>query len=85
MARLGFFEKENIKNKELGMDLMWYLWCGKNSPLFGKNKMATFERYFIDDKKTHLENKNPYFHSFFLSRKLIPFWSIFPMFFIDQT
>ncbi len=61
MARVGFFEKENLKNKELGMDLMWYLWCGKNSPLFGKNRMATFERYFINDKKTHKEGKNPYF------------------------
>lgn len=61
MARIGFFEKEQLKNKELGMDLMWYLWCGKDSPLFGKNKMATFERYFIDDKKTHKEGKNPYF------------------------
>jgi fructose-1,6-bisphosphatase-3 len=61
MARIGYFEIENIKNKELGMDLMWYLWCGKDSPLFGKDRMATFERYFIDDKTTHKEGKNPYF------------------------
>jgi fructose-1,6-bisphosphatase-3 len=40
---------------------MWYLWCGPASPLFGKKKMATFERYFIDDKITHTEVKNPYY------------------------
>ena len=40
---------------------MWYLWCGAKSPLFGKEKAATFERYFIDDKETHKENKNPYY------------------------
>ena len=32
---------------------MWYLWCGAKSPLFGKDKMATFERYFIDAKELH--------------------------------
>jgi len=61
MARAGYFENENIKKKKLGMDLMWYLWCGKDSPLFGKDRMATFERYFINDKKAHKEGKNPYF------------------------
>jgi fructose-1,6-bisphosphatase-3 len=43
------------------LDFLWYLWAGPNSPLFGKKKMATFERYFIADKKTHEEEKNPYF------------------------
>jgi len=42
-------------------DIFWYLWSGKNSPLFGKTKMRTFERYFIDDKETHTENNNPYY------------------------
>ncbi len=37
--------------------MMWYMWCGENSPLFGKMKMTTFERYFIDDKSTHHEEK----------------------------
>ena len=40
---------------------MWYFWCGPKSPLFGKDKAATFERYFLNDKKTHKENKNPYY------------------------
>ena len=40
---------------------MWYLWCGEKSPLFGKDKMATFERYFIEDEEVHEEKKNPYY------------------------
>ncbi len=43
------------------LDLLWYLWCGPLSPLFGKDKIATFEMYFLDDKETHHEEKNPYF------------------------
>ena len=58
---------ENIAHKayfgkdEEAIDLMWYFWCGPKSPLFGKTKAATFERYFIDDKSTHKEEKNPYY------------------------
>lgn len=43
------------------LDLFWYLWAGPLSPLFGKDRMATFETYFVADKETHKENKNPYF------------------------
>ncbi|PLX22693.1 MAG: class 3 fructose-bisphosphatase [Salinivirgaceae bacterium] len=43
------------------LDFLWYLWAGPVSPLFGKKKMATFERYLIADKKSHAEEKNPYF------------------------
>ena len=43
------------------LDLLWYLWAGPLSPLFGKDKIATFEIYFIADKKAHAETKNPYF------------------------
>ena len=41
---------------------MWYIWAAPNSPLFGKDKMTTFERYFIKDKETHKETKNAYYH-----------------------
>ena len=41
--------------------IMWYLWLSEDSPLFGKDKMTTFERYFIEDKATHKENKVPYY------------------------
>ena len=40
---------------------MWYIWLNENSPLFGKDKMATFERYFLAEKETHKEVKNPYY------------------------
>jgi fructose-1,6-bisphosphatase-3 len=43
------------------LDLLWYLWCGPLSPLFGKDKIATFETYFVAEKKSHAEMKNPYF------------------------
>ena len=51
------------KSGEIGRsgDIMWYLWTGKCSSLFGKDDMTTYERYFIADKKTHVENKNPYY------------------------
>ncbi len=42
-------------------DYFWYLWSGPTSPVFGKDRMATFETYFVEDKKTHKETKNPYF------------------------
>lgn len=49
-------------NKKLnGLDYVWYMWTGANSPLYGKNRMATFERYFIADKETHIEVKNAYY------------------------
>jgi fructose-1,6-bisphosphatase-3 len=43
------------------LDMLWYLWTGPLSPMFGEDKMATFESHFIDDKATHHETKNPYF------------------------
>lgn len=43
------------------LDFMYYLWCGKKSPLFGREKMTTFERYFVSDKETWKEVKNPYY------------------------
>lgn len=61
IAREGFFEKQDNEKKQQGMDLMWYLWCGYNSPLFGKKKMATFECYFMDDKEMQKEDENKYY------------------------
>lgn len=49
------------EGRESDKDFLWYLWAGALSPLFGKDKMATFERYFIADKATHKENKNAFF------------------------
>lgn len=44
------------------LDIMWFLWISPDSPFFGKSKMATFESYFIKDKETHKEEKNPYYY-----------------------
>lgn len=61
IVREGYFNKYDMERKQQGMDLMWYLWCGHKSPLFGKNKMATFERYFIHEKEIHEEGENLYY------------------------
>jgi fructose-1,6-bisphosphatase-3 len=51
-----------LEEKRQGdLDLLWYLWSGPRSPLFGKDRIATFERDFIADKKSHEEHKDPYF------------------------
>ena len=57
----AYFMPEGSVEKQWAMDLMWYLWCGSKSPVFGKDKMTTFEHYFIADKKTHKETLNPYY------------------------
>ncbi len=59
-VRKGFYAEEETE-REKGRDLMWYIWQGQDSPLFGKDKMATFERYFLKEKETHVEKKNPYY------------------------
>ncbi|KAF1304020.1 fructose-1,6-bisphosphatase [Candidatus Enterococcus willemsii] len=66
---LDFFEEQVRKSyrspeisDDLATDLLWYLWTGECSSLFGKNAMTTFERYYIDDKATHKEEKNAYYH-----------------------
>lgn len=50
------------KEKDYSADYLWYLWCGACSPLYGKDKMAFFERYFLDDKELQKENYNAYYH-----------------------
>jgi fructose-1,6-bisphosphatase-3 len=60
-ARNGFFAKNGSSEKEYGKDFLWYLWCGNSSPVYGKNKMTTFERYFIDDESTWVEVKDEYY------------------------
>ena len=59
-ARKGFFSDDE-KERKKGQDILWFTWISKNSPVFGKSKMTTFERYFIADKETHKEPKNPYY------------------------
>ncbi len=61
MVRTAFQRDSNPEERQYATDYFMYLWCGPNSPLFDKSKMATFERYFIADKKTHEEQKGNYF------------------------
>lgn len=59
-ARKGYYAIDP-QEKQKGLDILWFIWENQNSPVFGKDKMTTFERYFIGDKSTHEEPKNPYY------------------------
>ncbi len=59
-ARKAYYSKDK-EEAQRGRDMIWYIWSGPRSPVFGKDKMATFERYFLEDKETHRENKNSYY------------------------
>ncbi len=61
LARQAYFAPAGSEQQQEGLDAMWYLWSGARSPLFGKDRMATFERYFIADPATHVETKNAYY------------------------
>ena len=60
-ARKGYYGSDTDEECIRGKDILWYIWTNPNSPVFGKEKMATFERYFIEDKATHTEKKNKYY------------------------
>ena len=59
-VRRAFFAVDP-EEQEQGRNILWYIWASPNSPLFGKDKMTTFERYFIEDKETHKEKKGAYY------------------------
>ena len=59
-VRRAYYAVDKEEQKK-GKDIMWYIWAAPNSPLFGKSKMSTFERYFIEDSTTHEEKKNAYY------------------------
>lgn len=61
LMRSAFNDDTPADEREYATDYYWYLWCGPDSPLFDKSKMATFERYFIDDPATHREEKGHYY------------------------
>ena len=61
IIRTAFQADSDPYEKQYAIDYFLYLWCGKNSCLFDKSKMATFERYFLKDKATHKELKGNYF------------------------
>lgn len=61
IIRSAYFSPNGTEQHENSLDYMWYLWCGPCSPLFNKDKMATFESYFIADKEAHKEVKGAYY------------------------
>ncbi len=61
LAREAYFGRKGSENRREALDYMWYLWCGSDSPLFDKDKMAAFEAYFIDDKRARAERKGAYY------------------------
>ncbi len=60
-ARRAYYNKPGSPERQFGMDFLWWLWCGRNSPIFGRDRMTTFERRFIADESTHVETKNAYY------------------------
>lgn len=60
LARAAFFS-DDASVRQTGQDALWYLWCGQHSPLFGRSRMTTFERYAVADPATHEEPKGPYY------------------------
>lgn len=60
-ARKGYYSKNDPAGMRRAQDYIWYIWSGPNSPVFGKDKMATFESYFVEDKEVGKETKNSYY------------------------
>ena len=60
-ARQAYYHKPGTPERVFGMDFLWWLWAGRNSPIFGRDRMATFERRFVDHEVAQAEPKNPYY------------------------
>ena len=60
-ARKGFYRQKEDADYTYGRDILWYIWSNENSPVYGKEKMATFERYFLSDHTLHEEKKDYYY------------------------
>ena len=61
ICRKASYDKIGTPEKQFGLDFMWWLWAGRNSPIFGRDRMTTFERRFIKDESTWTESKNAYY------------------------
>ncbi|MBP1559227.1 MAG: fructose-1,6-bisphosphatase [Oscillospiraceae bacterium] len=61
LVRRGYYGRAGSPERMVGADFMWYLWCGPKSPLSGKDRITTFERYFVEDQTTWEEHKDPYY------------------------
>lgn len=69
--------EDDPEGKLWATDFFWYMWCGPKSPLFGKDKITTFEHCFVEDEETHVETFNPYYQfskeEEFVDRLLVEF------------
>ena len=61
ICRKASYDRIGTPEKQYGLDFMWWLWAGRNSPIFGRDRMTTFERRFIKDESTWTETKNAYY------------------------
>lgn len=61
IASRAYYGGCSKEKRQCAIDFMWYLWCGQDSPLYGKDKMTAFEHYFIEDKSTYKETYDPYY------------------------
>ncbi|MDY3711182.1 MAG: fructose-1,6-bisphosphatase [Agathobaculum sp.] len=61
VAREGYYARERTDERQFGKDFLWFLWCGRHSPSFGRDHIATFERRLVEDKSTWVEPKNAYY------------------------
>lgn len=61
VARKAYYDKRGSSERQFGMDFLWWLWTGRNSPIYGRDRMTTFERRFLADESTWVEPKNAYY------------------------
>ena len=61
LARKAYYDKRGTPERRFGLDFLWWLWAGRNSPIYGRDRMTTFERRLIRDESTWVEAKNPYY------------------------
>ena len=61
LIRTAYFDEDDEEARAFARDYVWYMWCGPDAPSFDKDKMATFERYFLEDKELHKEVKGYYY------------------------
>lgn len=60
-CRKAYYDTPGSEERQFGLDFMWWLWAGRNSPIFGRDRMTTFERRLIKEESTWTESKNAYY------------------------
>jgi len=60
-ARKAYYDKRGTPERQFGLDFLWWLWTGRNSPIFGRDRMTTFERRLVVEEEAWTEAKNVYY------------------------